>query len=147
MKTLLETLWSPRQRELFSADLIALIEQHISGRSGLRGTAIRSGFALARTAKPDLLPRAVARLGPEFIAAMQPLYEQFQKSPDRDFSVYLQKHADTASAALLAVADAHVATSPQAGLLRRTFRSLRGFAEEEVRLAVPAIGKLIRGYM
>lgn len=146
MKTLSEILWSPRQRELFAADLVALIEQHISSRGGLRGAAIRSGFALARTAKPDLLSRAVSKLGPEFIAAMQPLYERFQGGPDRDFSVFLQKNTDAASAALLAVADAHVTASPQAGL-RRAYQGLRGFAEEEVRLAIPAIGKLVRGYL
>ena len=101
---------------------------------------------MAQAAKPDLLNRALARLTPEFIAAIEPLYDNFHRSPDRDFSVYLQKHGDAVRAALLGIADAH-ATASRHATLRAVYQQLRGFADEELRLFTPALGRLICGYL
>ena len=146
MKSLTDILWSPFQRDAFAADLAALVEQHVKSRGGLRGVAVKTGFALLKSAKPDLLAGALRRNAAQFIAALEPLYESFRNSREADFSVFLTQHAAEARDALLAVADARAAQS-QNGALKAAYQKLRGSAVEEIEAAVPALGKLIRGYL
>ena len=146
MKSLNDILWSPFQREAFAADLTKLVEQHVSSRGGLRGMAVKTGFALLKAAKPDLLTGALRRHAPQFIAALEPLYESFRNSRSPDFSVFLQQHAGEARDALLGVADARIAQSTN-GALKSAYQKMRGTAEAEIEAAVPALGKLIRGYL
>ena len=146
MKKLIDILWSPRQRDLFAADLLQLVEDHVRSRSGLRGAGIRAGLAMLKTANPDLLARATQRLAPEFIVALQPLYEEFLNGADGDFSVFLQKRSPDAVARLLGVADARIAASSNTAV-KSVYGKMRGFAEDEVASAIPALGRLIRGYL
>lgn len=146
MKTLNEILWSPAQREAFASDLATLIEQQVKSRGGLRGMAVKTGFSVLKTAKPDLLTTALRRHAPQFIAALEPLYESFQNERAPDFSAYLQKHAAEARDALLRVADSRVENSSNT-TVKSTYQKFRGMAAEEVEAAIPALGKLIRGYL
>lgn len=146
MKTLTDILWSPFQREAFAADLVKLVEQHLAGVRGLRGAGLKAGLAVLKGAKPDLLDGALRRNAPQFIAALEPLYADFLNAREPDFAVYLQKHAAEAGEALLGVADTRVAKSSN-GALQAAYRRLRGGAEREIGAAVPALGRLIRGYL
>lgn len=146
MKSLTETVWSPSQRDAFAADLVRLVEQHVASGRGLRGIGLKTGLAVLKAAKPDLLDGALRRNAAQFIVALQPLYERFQASPDRDFSLYLHKHGAEGRDALLAVADARIEKSGNAAL-QSAYRKLRGSVESELGAAMPALGKLIRGYM
>jgi hypothetical protein len=146
VKSLTEILWSPSQRDAFAADLARLVEQHLADVRGLRGIGLKAGFGMLKAAKPDLLDGALRRNAPQFIAALEPLYEDFRASADRDFSVYLQKHARQARDALLAVADARIAKTSNAAL-QSAYRRMRGSIESEIEAAMPALGRLIRGYM
>jgi hypothetical protein len=146
VKSLNDILWSPFQREAFAADLAQLVEQQVASRGGLRGLGLKTGFALLKAAKPDLLAGALRRNAPQFIAALEPLYESFRNSREPDFAVFLQKHAAEARDALLGVADARAAQSTN-GALKSAYQKLRGSAENEIEAAVPALGKLIRSYL
>ncbi|MFT4047518.1 MAG: hypothetical protein QM661_12610 [Solimonas sp.] len=146
MKSLNDILWSPLQREAFAADLAALVELQVANRGGLRGMAVRTGFTLLKAAKPDLLDSALRRNAPQFIAALEPLYESFRNGREPDFAAFLQKHAVEARDALLGVADARAAQSAN-GALKSTYRKLRSSAESEIEAAIPALGRLIRGYL
>lgn len=146
MKPLTEIVWSPSQRDAFAADLVRLVEQHVASVRGLRGIGLKTGLALLKAAKPDLLDGALRRNAQQFIAALQPLYESFGASADRDFAVYLQKHAANGRDALLAVADARIEKSSNTAL-QSAYRKLRGSVASEITAAMPALGKLIRGYM
>ncbi len=146
MKTLADILGAPHQRDAVVADLVKLIENHIAGRGGLKGMTLKTGLAMLKAAKPDILPRATSRLLPEFAASLEPLYQEFQKSPDRDFSLFLQKQAARTADALLATADARVAASSNKAV-KSNYGRLRSTAETEVLAAVPAISKLLRGYL
>lgn len=146
MKSLNEILWSPSQRDAFAADLVQLVERHLAGVRGLRGIGLKAGLGVLKAAKPDLLDGALRRNAPQFIAALEPLYEDFRASADRDFSVYLQKHARQGRDALLAVADARIAKTSNAAL-QSAYRRMRDGIENEIEAAMPALGRLIRGYM
>lgn len=147
MKTLADILGAPQHEQAVIADVTQLIETQVARRSGLTGMSLRTALGLARAARPDLLPRAVRRLLPDFARALEPLYQAFrQNREDRDFSVFLQKHTSEAVAALLTVADQRAAQA-SSGALQKTYARLRPMAEREVTAAIEPLSKLIRGYL
>ena len=147
MKTLADILGAPHHRDAVIVDVVRLVEAQVASRSGLTGISLRAALGMVRAARPDLLQRAVARLLPEFAAALDPLYQRFRASrEDRDFSVFLQKNADGATAALLATADARVAGLTNASL-KSVYARFRSLGEAEVHAAVTPLSKLIRGYL
>lgn len=148
MQTLADILLAPNQKDAVIADCVQLIERHVSGRGGLKGMALKTGLSMLKAARPDILPRAVRRLLPEFAKALEPLHQEFRagKSGDRDFSVFLQKRKDDTTRALLSVAD-RLAGQSQNPTTRKTYARFRGGAEDEVTAVVPALSKLLSGYL
>lgn len=120
---------------------LALIEQQVDRRGLVRRLALKTALKAVETIKPGALRQAVERLLPHFAAALDPLYRQFLDANLPEFSPFLIRHSDGATAALLAVADARVAGSRDS--LRRAYARLRPDAEAEVRAALPALGALI----
>ncbi len=147
MKTLADILGAPQHRDAVIADVVKLVEAQVANRRGLSGLSLRTALGVVRAARPDPLQRAVARLLPQFAAALEPLYQRFRSGrEDRDFSVFLQKNADAATAALLATADARVEGLANASL-KSVYARFRGLGETEVRASVAPLSKLIRGYL
>lgn len=141
MKTLADMLLATGRDDAVIADAVRLIERHVGSRSGLRGMSLKTGLAMVKAAKPDILERAVRKLLPEFAQALDPMFQTFRASPENDFAAYLQKHSGQATSALLAVADRRIGqASPMA---QSAYARLRGSAEAEVNAAMPALASLL----
>lgn len=146
MKTLADILGAPQHRQAVIDDTVALIEAQATRRSGLSGISLRTALGLLRSTRPDLLPRAVTRLLPEFAQALEPLYQRFREGrTERDFSAFLQNNAEQARDALLLVADRRAEAAGTS--LKKTYARLRPLAEAEVAAAITPLSKLIRGYL
>lgn len=122
-----------------------LIETQVAARGGLRGMSLKTGLAVLKAARPGVLERAVQRLLPEFIDALEPLYQAFRASSDRDFAVFLGKHGRDATQALLAVADLRVREASPA--VQGAYARLRKLAESEVEAALPAVARTIQAHL
>lgn len=144
MKTLADVLLSPPQGNAVAADAVRLIEAQVAGRGGLRGLSLKTGLSVLKAARPGILDRAVRHLLPEFARALDPLYQEFRSSSDRDFSVFLRKHSGRATQALLAVADGRVREASPT--VQSAYARLRGIAESEVETALPAVARLVGAY-
>jgi hypothetical protein len=146
-------LLAPHQRDAIVDDAVRLIETHVGSRGGLRGISLKTGLAMLKTAKPGILDRAVQRLLPDFLAALEPFHAEFRqsahqaahRSADRDFSLFLQKRGPRVAAALLSVADTRVRQASHG--VQATYTRLRGSAESEVDAIVPALARLISAYL
>lgn len=145
METLAERLLAPQRRDVVVEQAVQLIETHVHSRGGLRGISLKTGLAMLKSAKPGILPRAVQRLLPEFLDALEPLHAQFRASTERDFRRFLQRRRDDVVLALLAVADAR-ANQASAGI-QRNYGRMRGIAESEVAAVVPALAGLIGNHL
>ncbi|TJY60968.1 hypothetical protein E4T66_09980 [Sinimarinibacterium sp. CAU 1509] len=145
MKKLADILLPSGQHAELTAAVVQLIENQVAGRSGLRGMGLKTGLAMAKAVRPDILPRAVQRLLPEFAEALNPLYQDWGNSDIEGFGTFLRKHSESASAALLAVADARVR---QAGsTVQSIYGRLRNSAENEVHAALPALSELLDRFL
>ncbi|MBI2384246.1 MAG: hypothetical protein HYV18_09280 [Gammaproteobacteria bacterium] len=146
MPTLADQLLAPHHRDEFVADCVKLVETQVSRLSGLRGMSLRTGLAMLKSARPDVLPRAVARLLPEFVQALEPLYQKFRCSTAGDFKAFMQRHAADAIDALLAVTDTRMGASQNA-VAKSFYARFRHSAEAELEQALPALAGLMRIYL
>lgn len=141
METLAERLLAPQRRQAVVEQAVQLIEAHVNSRGGLRGISLKTGLTMLKSAKPGILPRAVQRLLPEFLDALEPFHAQFRGSAERDFRSYLQARREDVAQALLEVADVRVRQA--GGGVQKSYARLRGIAESEVGAVVPALASLI----
>ena len=146
MKGLADILLASQHKKALVADCVELIESHIASRSGIKGMALKTGLSMLKRAKPGILERATAKLLPEFISALDPLYQEFQRSPLSDFDAFMQKHAQSATDALLKVADQRASQSDSA-TVKSTYTRMRGDAQREVLAAMPALSRLLNSYL
>jgi hypothetical protein len=141
MKTLADILLAAPQRDAVVEETVRLIESHVGSRPGLRGMSLKTGLAMVKAAKPGILVRAVQRLLPEFVQALEPLYREFRDTGSSDFSGYLNKHGGRATAALLHVADARIEQASP--MVRSAYAKFRGSAEAEIAAALPRLARMI----
>lgn len=142
MTTLAEILLAPERRDRLMRQTAEWIERYVHEKPGLRGMALRAGLAAAKSARHDAVERAVARLLPEFADALEPFYQRFLASGEKDFSAFLRGHAADASEALMGVADQRVAASPHRALAAG-YRRLRGTLEHELEGLLPDIASML----
>jgi hypothetical protein len=142
MTTLVELLLAPERFDRLVPQTAAWVERYVHESGGLRGMALKAGFAAAKAARPDAVERAVRRLLPEFATALEPYWQKFRASGERDFSAYLKRHAAPATAALMDVTDTRIAASPNPAL-HAGYKRLRGTLAAELQKLLPDIARMI----
>lgn len=145
MKELADILLASQHKKAVIADCVQLIESHVANRGGIKGMALKTGLSMLKKAKPGILERATAYLLPEFIAALEPLYQESRRSKV-SFDAFLQKNASRAAQALLEVADKRAEES-NSHTVKTTYARMRGGAEAEVLAVIPGLSRLLESYL
>jgi hypothetical protein len=143
--TLQEILLTPDTQPQVTADCLTLIQQEVSAKSGVSGTAVKLAYKTANTFASGYLKSMVETLLPEMIAKLEPYWADFNASGASDFGDYLVKRGDEVSEALLSVTDARAQTSERPTILK-AYRAVRGGAAKHVAAALPAVGALVQKY-
>lgn len=145
MQSLSEILLGGPHQQVVRADCTRTIEDFIAGRGGLKGMAYRTGMAMLNRARPGILERATAKLLPQFLEALEPLYQEYQKEPADNFSAYLEKNSTRAADALIGVADRMAQQGSE--VARKTYGKFRGGAEDEITALVAGLGRVISKHL
>ena len=143
--TLHEILLTPETRPRVTADCMTLIQQEVSAKSGVSGTAVKVAYKTASTFASGYLQSMVETLIPEMADKLQPYWADFSASGAGEFGDYLAKRGDEVSEALLSVTDEHAADSQRATILK-AYRAVRGSAAKHVTAALPDLGALVQKY-
>ncbi len=138
----LTSLLEDARRDALIADVVAAVERHVAGRSGLRGITLRTGLGAVQRKLPDAIPRTVTRLLPELVTALEALHEQSQAGNGADFARYLKKHPAVVGETLMGIADARVERSTH-GAMKAFYARFRGTAEREAEELVPALADVL----
>lgn len=147
MPALADIVLTAANKDALVADCVKLTESRIADRGGVRGTAVKAAVAMAKKAIPDILQRAVQLLLPEFVAALDPLYQEFAAGPaGTDFGHFLQQRSEDAAGAMLGVTDAR-ASKVKNTVIKSVYARLRGGAEHEVKAALPGFGAVLGSYL
>ena len=146
MPKLSELLADDGRREALTADLVALVEHHIAGRSGLRGVTLRTAMAAVRRRLPDAIPRAVTRLLPDLVAALEPLEAQSGARDGKDFASFLEREPARVAETILGIADGRVERSSNTAL-KAFYARFRGTAEHEAEGLIPGLADLLARHL
>jgi hypothetical protein len=138
--TLRDALEDPARREAIVVDLVGLVDEEVRARGGLRGAALRAGYAAFQRIRPGIVRVAVDRLLPDLAVAMGPFWEEAVRTgSDRCFS----EQADRIAEQLLEVTDRLSARSSNRVLIR-LYGSLRPSARRHLAQSVPRLPPVIR---
>jgi hypothetical protein len=143
--TLTEILLAPDTKPQVVADCYALIEQEISEKSGVSGTAVKLAYKTVNTFKPGHIRFMVKDLLPEMVARLEPFWADFVSSGGADFGDYLAKRGEEVSQALLTVTDARAEASRRPTIIK-AYNTVRGSAGRHIQAALPRVGDLVQKY-
>jgi len=143
--TLQEILLAPDTQPQVTADCLKLIEQEVSAKSGVSGTAVKLAYKTASTFASGYLQSTVESLVPDMADKLQPYWADFAGSGAAEFGDYLVKRSDEVSEALLSVTDARAGVSQRPTILK-AYRAVRGGAARHVAAALPNLGSLVQKY-
>jgi hypothetical protein len=143
--TLQETLLTPEIRPQVLADCFTLLEQELSDKSGISGTAVKLAYKTVNTFMPGHVRYMVGKLLPAMVIRLEPFWADFHASGGSEFGDYLAKRGDEVAEALLTVTDAEAAASGRPTVVK-AYGSVRGSAAKHVQAALPRVGDLIMKY-
>jgi hypothetical protein len=141
--TLSKELLAEDTRPAVIEDLVGVVQQEVASKKGVSGAAIKAGYGAASRVVPNLTQRALDKLLPDFLLALDPFWADFDTSGGSDFGRHLADRGDEATPALLAVTDAKVASSSREPV-KKAYRALRGKADGHVRAALPRVGAALQ---
>jgi hypothetical protein len=143
--TLQEILLAPDTQPQVLADCYTLIDQELSDKSGISGTAVKLAYKTVNTFMPGHVQHMVEILLPDMLAQLEPFWVDFSASGSSGFGDYLVKRSDEVTQALLSVSDARAAGSGRPTVVR-AYGSVRGSAVKHVTAALPRVGDLVLKY-
>jgi hypothetical protein len=143
--TLQEILLAPDTQPQVTTDCYTLLEQELSDKSGLSGTAVKLAYKTVNTFMPGHVRFMVGALVPDMVVRLDPFWAEFRASGGSEFGDYLAKRGDEVAEALLTVTDARAATSGRPTVIK-AYRSVRGSAVKHVQAALPRVGDLVMKY-
>lgn len=138
-----EKLLTKQVRPALTADLVSVVEQEVADKRGFSGTAVKAGYKAVTKVLPNLAERAVAKMLPDSIVAMDPFWSDFQTAGGGDFGRYLLGRGPEAAQALLSVSDAKVQGTTREAI-KRAYKPLRGKASDHVQSALPRLGAVLQ---
>lgn len=141
--TLQQTLLAPETEPQVVADCQALIEQQVSGMSGISGTAVKLAYKTVLTFASGHIQHMVQTLLPRMTEELEPYWADFSASGSAEFGDYLAKRGDEVSQSLLSVTDARAAASERPTIIK-AYRAVRGNAAKHVVAALPDVGALVQ---
>jgi hypothetical protein len=143
--TLQEMLLGPDTRPKVTADCYALLQQEISDKSGVSGTAVKLAYKTVNTFMPGHIRNMVDKLLPDMVNQLEPFWTDFSGSGSSGFADYLPKRGTEAAQALLSVTDAKAASSGRPTIVK-AYGSVRGSAAKHIEVALPRVGDLVMKY-
>jgi hypothetical protein len=143
--TLDQILLADDVRPDVEVDCLALIEQEVSGKSGISGAAVKLAYKTAKAFAKGYLQSMVESLLPDFVTALDPFWADFASSGAAGFGDYLVKRGDEVAEALLAVTDERAKMSDRPVIIR-AYGTVRGGASKHIIAALPAVGALVEKY-
>jgi len=143
--TLQEILLGPDNRPKVIADCYALLQQEISEKAGISGTAVKLAYKTVNTFMPGHVRTMVEKLLPDMVVQLEPFWADFSSSGGSAFGDYLAKRGDEVAQALLSVTDAKARSSGRPTIVK-AYGSVRGSAAKHIEAALPRVGDLVMRY-
>lgn len=143
--TLHQIMLAPDTRPRVITDCRTLIEQEVSGLSGVSGAAVKLAYKTVNAFMPGHIDDMVESLLPSMVDELQPYWADFSAADRPEFGDYLAAYGTEVSDALLSVTDARAAASSRPTIIK-AYGAVRGRAGKHVEAALPQVGALVQKY-
>jgi hypothetical protein len=143
--TLSEALLAPDTRPLVVADGKAVLEQQVSGLSGISGAAIKIAYKTVVVFSADHIRYMIDSLLPQMAEELEPYWTEFNAAGEGDFGAFLADHGEKVSEALLSVTDARGRASTRPVIIK-AYNAVRDRASKHVQASLPQVGALVQKY-
>ena len=137
-----EILLQEENRPQVVEDCVRLVDSEVKSKSGLRGMAVKGTYALVKKIKPTIIHEAVYALLDDFVAELEPYFEEFQGEPKGNFRGYLDQQKVKVADSLLNVTDRRIARANNKAI-KKAYQKLRPMGEKHVQAAVPGVGEVV----
>lgn len=136
-----DTIQNPSVRDAVVADCVQLIDAQLATKKGLSGMALKTAYRVVKGIGPNYLPGAIARLIPDAVAAIDPMWQKGQQTGDP--VTYLSQNQSQAADQLLSVTDRRAENSSNAAV-RSSYNQLRKSIKPDVEAAIPGLSQIIQ---
>jgi hypothetical protein len=143
--TLEQILLAPDTKPKVINDCYDLIQQEVSGMSGVSGTAVKLAYKTVTAFAPGHVRYMVGSLLPGMVEKLEPFWADYSASGGSAFGDYLAKRGEEVAEALLTVTDARAEASGRPTIVK-AYRTVRGGASKHVQAALPEVGELVLKY-
>jgi hypothetical protein len=143
--TLQEILLAPDTRPNVVNDCKVLIDQEVSDKSGVSGTAVKLAYKTATSFAPSYFHDTVEDLLPQLADKLEPYWADFSASGGSEFGDYLAKRGEEVAETLLSLTDS-LAEASERPIIVRAYRAVRGSAGKHIQAALPRVGDLVMKY-
>jgi hypothetical protein len=143
--TLQEILLTPETQPKVVTDCKLLIDQEVSEKSGVSGTAVKLAYKTATSFAPGYFHNTVEDLLPQLADQLEPYWADFSASGGSEFGDYLAKRGDEVAEALLSLTDS-LAEASERPIIVKAYRAVRGNAGKHIQAALPRVGDLVMKY-
>jgi len=142
MSNLVEILLEESRRPALVKDCVRVIEDEVGSKSGMGGLVIKTAFKTVKAVKPGIIPDVVNVLLDDFVAQLNPVYEEFTGAGASDIKSFVVARADRVADSLLAITDGRAKKSRHRTLVK-AYNKLRPQGKKQVVTAMPRIGDML----
>ena len=103
----LSELMSGPQRTAVVSDCGELVEGVVAKQSGITGMALKGAVAAAKKVDAAIITKALDRVLPDVLDALDPHWQDFPSNPEQDFGSFLEPRSAEVSDSIMSVADRH----------------------------------------
>lgn len=148
MGILKENILNNSNRPSVIKDCAQVVDAEVASKKGMTGMLIKGGYKTFKAIKPTIVENAVDVLLDDFAQKLDEQYEAYLKAvPDQSqpFDMWATARDKEIANNLLGVTDNMINKSNK-NAIKKIYKGLRGIAEKNVAVAVPAVGKLVMKY-
>ncbi len=121
-----------------------LLDQQVASKGGLSGVALKTTYGLVKGVGPNYISGAIARLLPEVMKALDPLWDEGLATGDP--VDYLSRNCDQAAACLLSVTDLRVKATRYT-VVKTSYGNLRQSVKADIASAVPQLAQILNHHV
>lgn len=140
---LAEALKDETKKSAIVADAVKLVDEEVASKSGISGFTVKKGYGAVKSIKPGFIQEAVERLLPDMAVKLEPFWDEGKKAGNA--RAHLEKNRSQVADAMLSVTDDKVERA-KSGIVRSTYKMLRGSAKKNVEEAMPRVCGLLEKY-
>lgn len=136
-----DKIQAPETKASMAAECATLLDEQVASKNGISGLTVKAAYRALKGIGPTYVPRALQRLLPKALEALDPLWEQGEEKGEP--VEFLSSNRVEAAEALLTMTDGVVSTSKNK-IVVAAYKQVRKSLKGDVETAIPGFAEIIQ---